>query len=165
MNLNLEIINAINEGFTFYSKNIMNETQIKRHFGDNIFNINVVIKVNEHIFLINADFEKTQRTNYKLNSFINDCILIKDKLNNKHFILHAIYLSPVSLTNEQLNYLKNNGAVNININNCDLSNKYFREEIATLVMKLYYYIADTTKLYFGLKDYLSDDIIMTERIQ
>ena len=80
MNLNLEIINAINEGFTFYSKNIMNDTQIKRHFGDNIFNINVVIKVNEHIFLINADFEKTQRTNYKLNSFINDCILIKDKL-------------------------------------------------------------------------------------
>lgn len=136
--------------FQFYKQagQIIKESTIKKNYGENIFTINIMMKFNNNIFFINSKHEDCNF--FLINNFNNDCNFIINKLNNKYFKYHKIILSITPLN------IKNFDIINIYVNlYSNISSSDY------LLLKLYYYIAETTNIYNCLKYYGSDDIFMT----
>jgi hypothetical protein len=129
-----------------YHGQLKNLVQIRKTYGNHINNINMMIKLGLHIFLINCNNDN------KIDSFYNECNYIKNKLSNKNLIFHNIYISKLPI------YYNN--IINIHLNNI-INTEMIQLDI--LLHKLYYYIADTTNIYPGLKSLDSQDVIMTIR--
>ena len=145
-NLDLVIIDCF-QLFKSYGQ-IIKESTIKKNYGENIFNINIMMKLDNHIFFINSNREYSDLN--AIINFNNDCNFIINKLNNKYFIHHKIILSIKPLNIEYFNI------INIyfqSFNNLSPSH-YF-------LLKLYNYIISTTNINPGLKYYQSDDIFMS----
>jgi hypothetical protein len=136
--------------FQFFklSGQIIKESTIKNNYGENLLNINIMMKLNNHIFFINC---KHDLSNYNIiNNFNKDCEIIMNKLNNKYFKYHKIILSSIPLNISNLNIIN----IYVNSNRAISGTDY-------LLLKLYHYISETTNIYPGLKYYGSDDIFMT----
>jgi len=136
--------------FHFFKQSgqIIKESTIKRNYGENIFNINIMMKIGFNIFFINSMHESCDFN--IINNFNKDCEFIINKLNNKYFKYHKIILSVIPL----------------NIWNLNIINIYTKpystiSSTEYLLLKLYYFISETTNIYPGLKYYGSDDIFMT----
>lgn len=153
----------------FYSNygQLIRNTQIKKMYGHHINNIDLMIKIGVHIFIIHCIYEKSYPDINKIKSFFYDCTTIKNIYNNHHLIFHKIYLTKYHVSFNTLNFLNENNIINIHLHNnhikniCSDSDHLIQMNI--LLNKLYYYIADTTKIYTGLKSLDSDDVIMTNR--
>lgn len=136
--------------FHFYkhSGQIIKDSTIKKNYGENINNINIMMKIGFNIFFINCIHESCDFN--VVNNFNKDCEFIINKLNNKYFKYHKIILTVSPLNIGNLNI------INIYVNP-------FRNISITeyLLLKLYYYISEITNIFPGLKYYGSDDIFMT----
>jgi len=137
-------------GLSYYSCHgqFKNLIQIKKMYGNHINNINMMIKIGLSIFLINSNDDN------KIDIFNHECNYIKNKFNNKNLIFYKIYVSkfPMYYNNIINIHLTNDNIINTEIIQLDI-----------LLHKLYYYIADTTNIYPGLKSLDSEDVIMTIR--
>jgi hypothetical protein len=145
-----ELDKIIIDCFQFYKHTgqIIKETTIKKNYGENILNVNIMMKIGFNIFFINCIHEKCDFN--IINNFNKECDFISIKLNNKYFKYHKIILSLHSL------YIGNFNIINIYVNpftNISITD-YF-------LLKLYHYISETTNIFPGLKYYQSDDIFMT----
>jgi len=140
------ILNSLSY-YSYYGQ-LKNLIQIKKTYGNHINNINMMIKLGLHIFLINCNDDN------KIDSFYDECNYIKNKLSNKNLIFHKIYVSKLGI------YYNN--IINIYLNNDNIKNTEMIQ-LDILLHKVYYYIADTTNIYPGLKLLDSEDVIMTIR--
>jgi hypothetical protein len=130
-----------------YSGQIIKESTIKKNYGENICNINVMMKIGFNVFFINSIYESCNINT--INNFNNDCNFIINKLNNKYFKYHKIMLSITPLNIQNLNIL------NIYVNPYRIISV-----IDYFLLKLYNYISETTNIYYDLKYYQSTDIFM-----
>lgn len=143
------------EGFHFYKKygQIITESVIKKTYGFYITNIDIMIKIGIHIFLINCKYDLD-----KIKNFIYDCNILQNKFINQQIKFYKIYLSKVQLSYLDSNYLYQNNTINIYLSNVSNDDNLNMEHI---LLKLYHYISEITDMRLGLKCYQSDDIIMT----
>ncbi len=147
---NITIIDIILDCFQFYKQSgqIIRDSIIKKNYGENINNIDIMIKLNTNCFFINC---KNEFPNINvISNFNNECELIIKKLNNKYLKFHKIIFSKNTLN-----------IVNFNITNIYLNPFVNISSLEYLILKLYNYISETTNLNPGLKYYQSNDIFMT----
>jgi hypothetical protein len=149
----MEFENYIFDCLYFYTRNfsVVRQKKIKEVYGSHITNINFLIMINENIFLIHSNFDKDRPNSNNIKSFITDCEYLKNKM-KKSYNIHMIYLSRIAPINYSC----------IHIFLYDIPCEYLRfNENEYLLMRLYNYIAGVTNIRLGLKEYLSDDILMT----
>jgi len=136
--------------FKSYKKSgqIIKESTIKKNYGENISNINIMMKFNNNIFLINCKHEYCDFN--IVNKFNNDCDFIINKFKNRFINYHKIILSlkPINVFYYNIINIYVNPITDISISDY-------------LLLKLYYYISKTTNYNFGLTYYNSDDVFMT----
>jgi len=117
-------------------------------------NIDIYIQVYNNVFLIQCKFDKTRPTISEINNFISNCNLIKNQ--NIMYTYYPIYLSRISpIINT------NNNSTNIYL--YDYPIEYFQiyKDFEHLLMKLYNHIVNISGCRLYLKDYQSDDVLMS----
>ena len=145
INYSYHLQKIIFDSFSYYDQ-VKNLPQIKKIYGNQINNIDIMIKIGLYIFFIHCKYDDNNINN-KLESFNCECNTIKNKYNNNNLIFHKICVSKIPIYHNNI----------INIHNSEVT------QMDMLLHKLYYYIADTTNIYNGLKSIDSDDVIMTIR--
>jgi hypothetical protein len=141
----------------FYAQNfsVVKRKKIKETYGLHIDNIDFLIMINENIFLIKCNFDKDRPNLYNINTFISECEYLRKKL-KKSYNFHLIYLSRIS------SVLNNSTCVNIFLYAYPTVNlKYDSKEYEYLLMRLYNYMVYITNIRLGLKEYLSNDVLMS----
>ena len=135
----------------FYAKSfsIIQKKRLKEVYGSHITNINFMIMIQENIFLINSS-----NLNNIIN-FITECEFLKTKL-KKSYRFHLIYLTRIMS-------VPYSSVVNLYLYDYSMQNNYSKE-YEYILMKLYNYIVHVTGIRLGLKEYLSNDILMTYEI-
>jgi len=152
----LELEKYIFDCLYFYTHafSIINKIKIKEVYGSHISNIDFLIMINEDIFLIKCKFESDILNLDNIKNFINDCEYLKTKI-KKSYKFHFIYLTRIA----SVPFINN-----LNIYLYDYSteiNEFYLKEYEYLLMRLYNYIVQVTNVRLGLKEYLSDDILMS----
>ena len=146
----------------FYTKifSVVKQKKIKEAYGSHINNIDFLIMINENIFLIKCNFDKYRPNLNNINTFFSECDYLRKKL-KKSYNFHLIYLSRIASV-----------LINVDITNYTCKNiflydypiefyEYSNKEYEYLLMRLYNYICDVTNIRLGLKEYLSNDVLMS----
>ena len=143
----------------FYTKifSVVKQKKIKEAYGSHINNIDFLIMINENIFLIKCNFDKYRPNLNNINTFFSECDYLRKKL-KKSYNFHLIYLSRIA-SHIDVSYY---GCKNIFLYDYPtehLGNEY--KEYEYLLMRCYNYICDVTNIRLGLKEYLSNDVLMS----
>ena len=168
-NQNTNFVNYIIDCFHFYKSNntslcktsVLSNSIIKKNYGQNLLNIDILILINLDIFLIQCDFNNDRPSFYNVKAFTMDCDILKKRF-NKSYKYHLIYLSRITLDASGLEHLKYNNGINIFL--YDYPNEQINcKENEYLLMRLYNYIVNITNCRLGLKEYLSieNDVLMS----
>jgi len=168
-NQNTNFVNYVIDCFHFYKSNnahsnktsVLSNSIIKKNYGNNLLNIDILILINLDIFLIQCDFNNDRPTFHNIKAFIMDCNILKNRF-NKSYKYHIICLSRIIVDVNTLEYLKNNNSINIYLYDYS-NNQIYCKENEYLLMRLYNYIGNTTNCRLGLKEYLSieKDVLMS----
>ena len=168
-NQNTNFVNYIIDCFHFYKSNntslcktsVLSNSIIKKNYGQNLLNIDILILINLDIFLIQCDFNNDRPSFYNVKAFTMDCDILKKRF-NKSYKYHLIYLSRITLDASGLEHLKYNNGINIFLYDYPINQIYCKEN-EYLLMRLYNYISYITNCRLGLKEYLSieNDVLMS----
>jgi hypothetical protein len=169
LNQNTNFINYVIDCFHFYKSNnsTLNKTSvlsnqiIKKNYGQNLINIDILILINLDIFLIQCNFDKNRPSFHNIKAFTMDCEILKKRF-NKSYKYHLICLSKISVDAITLEHLKYNNGINIFLYDYSINQIYCKEN-EYLLMRLYNYIVQITNCRLGLKEYLSieNDVLMS----
>jgi len=169
LNQNTNFINYVIDCFHFYKSNnspsnktsVLTNSIIKKNYGNNILNIDILILINLDIFLIQCDFNNDRPTFHNIKAFTMDCDILKKRF-NKSYKYHLICLSRIFVDAITLEHLKYNNGINICLYDYS-NNQIYCKEKEYLLMRLYNYIVHITNCRLGLKEYLSieNDVLMS----
>jgi hypothetical protein len=164
---NGNFINYIIECFQFYKSNnlstnktsVLSNLIIKKNYGNNLLHIDILILINFDIFLIQCNFNNDKPNFYNIKGFIMDYEILKKKL-NKSYKFHLICLSRIMLDTNGLEHLKLYNGINIYLYDYPIQQKNSKEN-EYLLMRLYNKIVEITNYRLGLKEYSSNDVLMS----
>ena len=169
LNQNTNFVNYVIDCFHFYKLNnaysyktsVISNSIIKKNYGQNLLNIDILILINLDIFLIQCDFNNNRPNFYNIKAFTMDCEILKKRF-NKSYKYHIIFLSRIMVDAITMEHLKYNNGINIYLYNNPIQQIYGKEN-EYLLMRLYNNIADITNCRLGLKEYLSieNEVLMS----